>query len=191
MSDSVIIQDSPYLHFLKELEDALAREHLRLSDDARVYLAGLLSAVAWDEIERRTHDAQTQAEALVHALSQQHGELREGMLRGVGNSALILCGIWWRRVDYQATWRSGADQEYHERIGRYAFSRIEQELFQELANKFIGIIDVFARIGETVHQHDERRTVDAYVSLLQTNNRLAEKILREQGLLVVMPDSEN
>lgn len=179
------MQPETYALFLSELEEALAKEHLRLSDDARAYLAGLLAGISWKEIHSRVGSSRTLAEALNEALLYQpEGEMKELLLRRVGNSALLLCGLWWRSVASRAAWGHGADQEYHERIGQHAYYRIDHELFQELADKFIGVVDVFARIGDKIIEQSPVQSIHAYALLLKTNNRLVEKVLKEQGLLV-------
>lgn len=171
--------------FLEELEAALAKEKLLLSEAARVYLAGLLSCVSWEQIKLRTTTSGTLAEGLLLALQQEPGELRDQLLRRVGNSALLLCGLWWRFVDYEAVYRHGSGQDYHERIGRQAFGRIKNELFKELADKFIGVVDVFARISDELIDANPMHTMHAYAALLKTNNRLVEKLLQKQGLIIV------
>lgn len=173
--------ESPELLFLKELETALAKERLKLSDDAYMYISGLLAHV---KIRKDPHPSDALAPALLGALQHDPGELRNQLLRRVGNSALLLCGLWWQSVEHDATFRHGADRAYQEDIGRNAFRNIGSELYQELADKFIGVVDVFAHIGEQIGPQDAVHQLALYELFLRTNNRRAEKILIAQGLIV-------
>jgi hypothetical protein len=167
--------------FLLELEAALAAEHLRLSEEARMYLGGLLARI---HVDRSPRVPGTLASALIEAIQHEPGEMRNLLLRRVGNSALILCGLWWRSVEYQSGYRHGVDQDYHERIGRAAFQRINNDLFQELADNFIGVVDVLARMSDSMLADGSVEVLRLYEMMLRTNNRLAEKMLREQGLIL-------
>ena len=118
------------------------------------------------------------------AINTAQPRQRALLLQSVGNSALLLCGWWWQLVEHMHEYHSGLDHEYHEDIGIQAFRRLEAMWFQELADKFIGVVDVLARMSGKLQVHSNKELMQAYEHWLKTHNRNAEKVLLAHGLLV-------
>ena len=182
MAPKIRDDESPELLFMSELEDALAKEHLKLSGEARVYLTRLLASTRIDDapnVQSRLSDS------FLAALNTVEPRKRSLLLQSVGNSALMLCGWWWQFIEYMQEYRHlDVDHTFHEDIGTQAFRRLEEMWFQELADKFVGVVDVLARMSGKLQVHNNRELMQAYEHWLKTQNKNAEKVLLAHGLLV-------
>ena len=170
-----IIAEEPFLFFMKELEEALARERVRVSDEARIYVSGLLSRLQ-SETGPMRHEPLTPD--YLAGIATLDDAKREALLRAVGDSALVICGWWWQWLDQL---RRPKDSRFHAELGRRAYQHIDEQLFDELANKFSGLIDVLARMSARL-QTDDRQLMDSYRIWLRTQNRHAERLLRLHGI---------
>lgn len=167
---------------MSELEEALAKEHLQLSGEARMYLTRLLASA---HIADAPDVHSTLTDSFLAALNTVEPRKRALLLQSVGNSALMLCGWWWQFIEYMQEYKHlGVDHSFHEDIGTQAFRRLEELWFQELADKFVGVVDVLARMSGKLQVHSNQELMQAYEHWLKTQNKHAEKVLLAHGLLV-------
>ncbi|HXV27038.1 MAG TPA: hypothetical protein VD862_03400 [Candidatus Paceibacterota bacterium] len=171
----LIRNEAPLLLFMGELEEALSRERVALSDEARMYLSGLLTRI------RSEHGPMRQtplAPDYLNALSSLSEQERTVLFRSVGDSALIISGWWWQWLE---RFRQPMDPAYHAELGERAYRQVEQELFDELADKFASLIDVLARMSARL-QTDDRQVMEVYATWLRTQSRHAARLLRMHGI---------
>lgn len=180
-----ISTDPPELLFLVELEKALERERLRLSDDAHAYLTRLLSRIRTESGPPLPQDPLS-GEFLT-ALGALDERQRIILLRRVGDSALLASGWWWQ---FLTTLRHGMPgEDFHAELGKQAYRRIQQELFDELADKFFGLVDVLARMSGALGGESDRETMKLLDYWLRSNSRQAARLLAEHGIDVLGIDS--
>jgi hypothetical protein len=171
--------ESPELLFLSELTESLARERVVLSQEGQVYIMRLLSRVRADE--ERCPDRYLLAPDYLRALSLDEGHGRTLLLRGVGDVALLLAGWWWR---YTESLRRGPSFGYHIDLGWSAYHLIDGVPFDELSEKFIGLVDVLARMSAQLQRGDQRQLVKLYSHWCRTNSRQARRLLAVHGIPV-------
>lgn len=177
---SIIRDDeSPELLFVRELQEALSRERLRVSDEAEAYLARLLARIRADQ--RPEAAAEPLSPDFLKALGSAGEQERIVLLRHVGDSALLLCGWWWWLLERV---RQPLDPKFHASLGRKAYRLMDEKLFDELSEKFAGLVDVLARMSGRLQTADERALMELYSHWLRTHSRQAARILAAKGIVV-------
>lgn len=168
--------ERPDLFFMEQLERVLASEHIRISDQARVYLAGVLCRPAShdESLVRELLDAL--APRFVHAMND--GDTRE--LRTVGDQALLLRGFWWQYVERVHS--HGVDARYFEDIGQRSYLLVRAAMFDELADQFAILARALALLWSHTALHTQDDLVALYRFWLHTRSPYARVILERHGI---------
>jgi|SRR3989344_1610065 len=173
------------LYFKEALERAKDHQRVGLSDLATHYLMVILLGVMRDyDAYRRVMSggSETVAQLFGSALSGEfRGKSRSEAFRSIGDSALIISGIWW-----QSLWRSLVDVDYYMYIGAASYQEAGQSgsslsgVFDELANKFVELVKVLSEATEQISSNAD--IMRMYETWVLTHNRLLEKRLRALGI---------
>jgi len=179
---SVLSHQTPEAFFAQELQEALGKQRLQLTDEAYMYVTLLLSGIRSGQEVGDATDAL--APRYLQALRSGTPAERRLHLRWVGDSALLTCGWWWRFLDLMRYGIPG--EEYHASMGRRAYLLIEGQdraLYAELSEKFLGLIDVLARMSSKLHDpNDDGRLMKVFSVWFRGQSRHAERILQDMGV---------
>lgn len=167
------------LFFKKALDEAVENQHLQISQEAAFYLLSLLLM----EIKRDPNDY-TKSLAEKYLLAQYNE--RASALKAIGDSSLILAGIWW-----QSLLRKLVDVDYYMAIGSHSYKKASEitpknlaGLFEELSDNFGGLVNVIAEATRCI---SEASTSDGdilrmYEVWLRTHNTFLGQKLKALGI---------
>jgi hypothetical protein len=172
------------VEFFRELVDgALARQHVAATELTSYYIVQLLTGF----LERRLTDA-AEDEPLAVRLAQalERGGLRQRAgLRQVGDISLFLSGFFADSLQ-----RKLVDVDYYVSIGGYAYnalSRFETDtlspVFAELAEKFVGFVDVLNEVSERTSCASNTDLLRLYEKWLKTGSPRSGQLLVERGVV--------
>src|SRR3989344_2889535 len=100
------------LFFKEALDEAIANQHLDISQEAAFYIMGVLLF----GVKKDPHtETKSMAEKYITA---QHTEETE-RFRKIGDLCLLIAGIWW-----QSLLRKMVDVDYYIDIGRHCYARV-------------------------------------------------------------------
>jgi hypothetical protein len=170
--------------FHEAVTDALAVVDLDASEPASWYLVGLLG----DMTRARLTD-----EPLGPKLAQPGADAGERVktLKHVGDTSLYVAGFFAESLN-----RSLVDVDYYVGIGQNAYAQLARslgaqrtitEVYEELADKFPGFVDVLAQVRKRTTINELGATPDIgrlYEIWLKTREEWIEKKLRALGVLV-------
>jgi hypothetical protein len=170
--------------FHEVVTDALATVDLDASEPASWYLVGLLG-----EMTR----ARLTDEPLGPKLAQVGADAAERVktLKHVGDTSLYVAGFFAESLN-----RSLVDVDYYVGIGQTAYAQLARslgasrtitEVYEELADKFPGFVDVLAQVRKRTAINELGATPDIgrlYELWLRTREEWIEKKLRALGVLV-------
>ncbi len=177
--------------FYESLQQALAEQKISLGQATEYYLVDLLSRYS-------------QAESLIKPGSEKgektYGELylesyhlspseRSRVLKYIGDTTLFLCGFF-----SESFKRKLVDVDYYAMLGRASYYHLVEvseyikmrigvpEVFAELVNKFLDLVDVIAEIGEKTRISASSDLLRIYERWLRTHSKRDRKLLREKGI---------
>jgi hypothetical protein len=175
-----IVNASPRQFFGFLIDGAVQEQGTEITPLARQYLVGLLTEPA----ERIRPDVQTPL-ALRFLRAQgkttSSSERRE-TYRRIGDDVLLLCGFWWQNI--HRLYRPSRDLPYHVDLGRLAYSRLDSEVFHELAVRLPDVLGLLMRVSmqcSTSQNEDVLRLVGLWQ---QNQSRLAASLLARRGVSV-------
>lgn len=184
MSDAVFRRESAVEYFKELVDGALAHQRLAAGELTAFYVVHLLTSF----LQRPTdEDEQPLVVRLAQALEAGGLQQRAG-LRQVGDFALFISGFFsdslrWRLVDI----------DYYVSIGGSAYtalSRYETDtfspVFAELADKFVGFVDVLSEVSERTSCASNLDLLRLYERWLKTGSPRSGQLLVERG---VVPNS--
>ena len=173
------------VEFFKDLVDgALAHQRLVANELTTYYLVQLLAnfierPVAGDENEN-TPLAVRLAQAL-----EAGGTRQRASLKHIGDVSLFVSGFFSDSLN-----RKMVDVDYYVSIGGYAYtalSRSENEtfsrIFAELAEKFVGFVDVLSEVSERTSCASNADLLRLYERWLKTGSRRSGQLLVERGVV--------
>src|SRR3989344_8254412 len=145
--------------FFKEiLNKAVQNQNVQISNEAIFYLMVIISGAVKSEDKT---DNRTLAERFALALQIYSDRNRAQEFKTLGDSALIIAGIWWQSLS-----RKIVDIDYYIEIGKRSYQKAGEispsslsELFEELSDNLL-----------------------LYETWLKTHNAFLEKKLRELGI---------
>jgi len=173
--------ESLELLFTGELAQALHEERVELSAPAQQYVVRLLSDV------QRDHLRYPLAPRYLKAVQRGQGRVHDVALRGVGDTALMLSGWWWRWTESN---RHGPGVAYHVDLGWSAYRLIDGEPYDELSERFTRLVDVLAQMTVRVRESGDRTLLtslddetlyDLYDFYCRTSSRQAARLLKKNG----------
>jgi hypothetical protein len=172
--------------YFKELvESAMARQHLHAADLTEYYVVNLLCQYVRPDARPDSGDAaRPLALRLGHAL-ESGGREQRARLRSVGDFSLFMSGFFSDSLS-----RRSVDVDYYKSMGSYAYASLSRaedeafaEVFDELARKFVGFMDVLADISERTTLASTNDVLRLYEKWLRTGSVRDGQRLVERGVL--------
>ncbi len=191
MTDT-LVSETPAEFFKAQLEKAMEHQRVSTSAFTEFYLVNLLAAcVNGDPLPPPDpgYDETPLALLYVRALAATRFE-RARLLRTAGDHALFVSGFFSDSLS-----RAVVDIDYYRALGGRAYARLShegdaagfQELFSELADRFLQFADLLAEVSETTRLTDNRSVVRLYEHWARTGSRRAALLLAERGIAPVEP----
>ena len=184
-------------YFRDSVCTAVANQQLDASESTIFYLVNLLTTFTRSEdfFDKTENGMMLRPLALIYAdaLHAETDNERNRCLQRLGDVALFISGLFSSYLN-----RKTVDLDYYISMGGNAYGslavtvknreqgRIFSQIFDELAEKFVCFVNVFAEIGENNHANKELDIMRTYEIWLQTGNKNAERKLRETGIQPVM-----
>jgi hypothetical protein len=178
--------------FKDSVASAMERQGVAADDHTAYYVVNLLTLFARHETlyeqDKAGPGLQPLAMLLAAAADTPHREVRNALLRRVGDTSLFVAGF---LGDGFA--RKLIDIDYYIDMGGAAYGRLSDQVrgttegraygavFAELAEKFVDFVDVLAEIRDS----GKAAAIDVlrlYEVWLRTRSRRAARLLREHGL---------
>jgi hypothetical protein len=184
---SEVLRRESAVEFFKGLvESALARQRLDTSELTAFYVVHLLASY----VERPAPEAAPQkplAVRLAEAL-EAGGMAQRTTLKQIGDVSLFVSGFFSDSLN-----RKLVDVDYYVTIGGYAYnalSRVESDtfspVFAELAENFVGFVDVLSEVSERTSCASNADLLRLYERWMKTGSRRSGQLLIERG---VVPNS--
>jgi hypothetical protein len=183
-----MVRHESAVEFFKELVDsALAHQRLTANELTAFYVVQLLASF----IERPSTGDEDQNAPLALRLGQalEAGGVRQRTsLKHIGDLSLFVSGFFSDSLN-----RKVVDVDYYVSIGGYAYtalSRFETDtfspVFAELAEKFVGFVDVLSEVSERTSCSSNADVLRLYEKWLKTGSPRSGQLLIERG---VVPNS--
>src|ERR1700682_4285403 len=184
MSKTVFRSESAVEYFKELVDDALARQRIAAGELTSFYVVHLLESFL-----RRPAD---QNEPLVFQLAQAleaGGTQQRASLRQIGDLSLFVAGFF-----SDSFRRKLIDIDYYVSIGGTAYgtlSRYETDtfssVFAELADKFVGFVDVVSDVSERTSCASNVDLMRLYERWLKTGSSHSGQLLIERGVVPNAP----
>lgn len=183
----LVVAASPAEFFQAALAEAMARERVTVGPFTKQYLVQLLV--------QQVHHAFSIDEPLAYrylaSVSATHTE-RTRALRDVGDTALLICGLW---PEVQLRPRHSLDLSYHMDMGRHAYSLLSRnaggraemfgrDVFGELCDRFHDLVDALNELMAAYSLATDQSILHLYERWLQTGGRRVARTLAEKGVYV-------
>ncbi len=194
VSERILIGTSAREWFREVVGETLAHRNLRIQEATEFYLVDLLASFLgrerlYVEEEDGTVRAQPLATILLGALQKSRQD-RARELRRLGDTALYVSGFFGDSLA-----RSAAGIDYYIAMGERAYSTLagaadragQDELFEELADRFEDFVDLFAEIAELSNLRSNRGLLRLYQRFLTTRSARVAELLRERGVALFAP----
>ena len=186
MSDAVRRESA--VEYFKELVDAaILHQRLSATESASFYVVQLLAGFLRRPVEGADASDAPLAIRLAQVLESGGMRQRNG-LREIGDVSLFVSGFFADSLN-----RKALDVDYYVTIGGYAYnalSRVERDtfspLFAELADKFVGFVDVLTEVSERSACASNADLLRLYERWLRTGSPRSGQLLAERG---VVPNS--
>ena len=183
MADGLFRSESALEFFKEQVEGAMARQNLKTSEWTAYYVVRLLAGYVAAGREEITFD-EPLGVRLALALQAEGVAQREG-LRSVGDASLFVAGFFSDSLQ-----RRLVDSDYYIALGANAYGRLAgadrdafADVFGEMADKFVPLVDVLAEISDRASLGSNRELLRLYDRWLRTGSRRDESLLAERGLL--------
>jgi hypothetical protein len=187
VSERILIGKSAHEWFREMVADALSHRRLAVQEVTEFYLVNLLAGFL--ERERlfvKEPDGTVRAEPLALILLralQGDRRTRAAGLRRLGDTALFVSGFFGDSLA-----RTNVDVDYYIAMGERAYGSLAEterghdDLFGELASRFVDFVDLFAEIAELSELRSNRGLLRLYERFLATRDARVAERLRERGV---------
>lgn len=185
MTDGLFRTESPIEFFKEQVEAAMQRQGVQTSEWTAYYVVNLLAGFVSPDRQQAmaSRPDEPLCVRLARALQAEGSSQREG-LRGVADHALFLAGFFGDSLN-----RSLVDVDYYVSLGGYAYGRLAQQdvdafadVFGEMAEKFVPLVDVLSEISERASLTSNRELLRVYERWLRTGSRRDSEWLARRGL---------
>jgi hypothetical protein len=189
MSEAVFRRESAVEYFKELVDEALARQHVSAGELTSFYVVHLLASF----VRRRDHqpsdsgspnDAEPLALRLAQAL-ESGGVRQRTTLREIGDLSLFVSGFFSDSLN-----RKLVDVDYYVTIGGHAYNALSRHetdqlspVFAELAEKFVGFVDVLSEVSERTFCASNADLLRLYEKWLKTGSRRSGQLLVERGVV--------
>ena|SRR5262245_7893468 len=183
MSD--VVRRESAVEYFKELVDAaILHQRLSATESASFYVVQLLAGFLRRPVDGADGGDAPLAIRLAQALESGGLRQRHG-LREIGDVSLFVSGFFADSLN-----RKTVDVDYYVSIGGYAYnalSRVESDtfspLFAELADKFVGFVDVLTEVSERSSCASNADLLRLYERWLRTGSPRSGQLLAERGVV--------
>ncbi len=186
MADTLLRTESPVEFFKEQVEAACQRQRLRPQPLTSYYIVALLSQYAHPG-GTGAGDVMSGSETLglklLRALDSGGSSQRLG-LKQVGDASLVISGFF-----SDSLRRRLVDVDYYISLGGYAYRSLVASddclslIFAELAEKFVGFVDVLSEVSERAQLTNDADLLRLYEKWLRTGSRRNGDLLAERGIL--------
>jgi len=184
MADGLLSNESAIEFFKHEVEDAMARQHLKTSDWTSYYVVNLLATFVADRGPSPALGDEALGVRLARAL-QSEGTAQREALRRVGDHSLFLVGFFSDSLSNRLV-----DVDYYISLGGSAYGRLANrdeeafaDVFGEMAEKFVPLVDVLADISDRASMGTNRDLLRLYDRWVRTGSPRHGNLLTEMGIL--------
>lgn len=193
---SKVIQHNNLRHFFQEsVSQALKNQHLQAQEYTVVYLVNLLTVFSRSENLFEIEPAggglalKPLAGFYKDAINAGSEFERALALQRMGDIALFIAGIFSHSLQSKAV-----DIDYYVNMGGHAYSYLAEvkqrklhrgalgDIFAELADKFVGFVDVLGEVGEGMQAPGDTGLLRLYEVWLRTGSKRAQNQLLKQGM---------
>ena len=178
-------RESAVEYFKEMVDGAMEHQHLDATEHTAFYVVQLLASFMQ---QRACESPDEEDEPLAFKLTRalESGGVRQRLgLKRVGDVSLFVSGFF---SDSLA--RKLVDVDYYVSIGGYAYqalSRVEHDysssVFAELADKFVGFVDVLSEVSERTSCTSNADLLRLYERWLKTGSPRSGQLLVEQGVV--------
>ena len=177
-------RESPVEYFKELVDGAIEHQRLHATELAADYVVQMLAAFAERPAPDGRADETPLAIRLAEALDSAGVKQRVG-LKQVGDVSLFISGFFSDSLK-----RKLVDVDYYASIGGYAYqalSRVESDavsaVFAELADKFLGFVDVLTEVSERTQCASNADLLRLYERWLKTGSPRSGQLLVERGVV--------
>lgn len=183
MAKALFRSESPIEYFKELVESALEHQQLATSEMTSFYVVNLLAGFVHLDGSPATDD-EALGIRLAKALQAGGSRQRDG-LRRVGDTSLFISGFFGDSLT-----RSLVNVDYYVSLGECAYSSLARqsdetfsEVFDELAEKFLGWVDVLGEVSERTALTSNSDLLRLYEKWLRTKSRRSGDLLVKQGIV--------
>lgn len=183
----MVRRESPVEFFKELVDDALAHQRLTANELTAFYVVQLLASFVERPASGDEDDNAPLALRLGQAL-ESGGARQRTSLKHIGDLSLFVSGFFSDSLN-----RKVVDLDYYVSIGGCAYnalSRYETDtfspVFAELAEKFVGFVDVLSEVSERTSCASNADVLRLYERWLKTGSPRSGQLLIERG---VVPNS--
>jgi hypothetical protein len=180
MGETIFQSESALAYFKQLVDDALARQRVTAGEMTAFYVVHLLASF----LQRSADQDDPLAFRLAQAL-EAGGRQQRASLRQIGDVSLFVAGFFADSLQ-----RKLIDVDYYVSIGGTAYgalSRCETEtfssVFAELADKFVGFVDVLSEVSERTSCASNLDLLRLYERWLKTGSARSGQLLIQRGVL--------
>ena len=181
MTQHVFTRESAIEYFKELVDGALAHQRLEAQELTAYYVVQLLASFL-----QRPHDEEDTPLAIRLAQALDSGGTRQrASLKQIGDVSLFVSGFFSDSLN-----RKLVDVDYYVTIGGHAYttlSRVETDtfspVFAELAEKFVGFVDVLTEVSERTSCSSNADLLRLYEKWLKTGSARSGQLLVERGVV--------
>jgi len=182
MSDAVFRRESAVEFFKELVEGALAHQGLAANEMTAFYVVHLLASFV-----NRGPDTETDAPLGVRLACalEAGGATKRSSLKQIGDRSLFISGFFSDSLN-----RKLVDVDYYVSIGGCAYNALSRNeadtfspVFAELAEKFVGFVDVLSEVSERTSCTSNADILRLYGKWLKTGSRRSGQLLAERGVV--------
>lgn len=184
MAEALFRNESPTEYFRELVESAMQRQRFSAHEATSFYVVNLLAGFVHLDRAPAAADDQPLAVRFARALQEGGGAQRDG-LRQVGDLSLFVSGYFSDSLN-----RSLVDIDYYIRVGEYAYGSLARrcdaalgEVFDELAEKFSGFVEVLGEVSERTALTSNTDLLRLYEKWLRTGSRRSGDLLVARGIV--------
>jgi hypothetical protein len=183
MGEAGLRHESAVEYFKELVDGALAHQHLAATELTAYYVVQLLTGFL-----QRTGDEDEAPLAfrLVEAL-EAGGTRQRARLKEIGDLSLFISGFFSDSLN-----RKLVDVDYYVSIGGSAYNALSRfdtdtfsPVFAELAEKFVGFVDVLTEVSERSSCTSNSDLLRLYQKWLKTGSRRSAQLLVERGVVPI------
>jgi hypothetical protein len=186
-----LVQEFPTLelYFHELVNDALKHQQIKADEHIAFYLVNLLSQFTKTEKFRTDEEGvPTPLAVLFCKALRETPTTKAQLLKYLGDFSLFISGFFQESLnrklvdlDYYVTMGEGA---YHHLSSLTVFQKKQtfQQIFSELASRFVQWVDVITEVSETSQITTHRDLLRLYEKWLRTGSQRLHEMLTQQGI---------